>query len=357
MAKKTNKGHKLEEILRIYFLKSGYYVARGVPFKFKKFDITDIDLWLYNRASSVSREISIVDIKNKRTPQAIERIFWVKGLQLAVKATNAIVATTDKRPDVKEFGKDLNIFVLDGNFLAKLDKFEKLLETRLTDEDIFKLIENYSLGKLDGDWKGKLLESKSLLAKGLNFDNLNKLIENARFFAEQILIKQEQKEIALRCFYLICSYITINLDFIQRDLSFLEDINARKKKMTEGFKYGSKGEKEIKRIIDMSLSFVEQYSNNGKAVANQARFNITKQLDDIQVNILSQYFSKFDVMQHLFETAIEFENLAMSKIFELHINSSIGVKSFIGVFLDFFSIDRVKFSESIQAQQNLAPNR
>ena len=357
MAKKANKGHKLEEILRIYFLKSGYYVARGIPFKYKNFDITDIDLWLYNKASSISREISIVDIKNKKTPQAIERIFWVKGLQLAVKASNAIVATTDKRHDVKEFGEDLNVFVLDGNFLTKLNKFEKYLDLRLLDEDIFNLINNYSLGKLDGDWKGRILESKSLLAKGLNFDNLNKLIENARFFAEQVLIKQSQKEIALRCFYLICSYIAINLDFIYRDLSFLEDVNARKKKLTEGFKYGSKGEKEIKKMIDMSLSFVEQYSDNGSTTANQARYNITKQLDNIQVNILSDYFSKFEVMQLLFETAIKFEELALHKDFIVHNSSSIEIKSFVSVLLDFFSIDRVTFSESIKAQPNLAPNR
>ena len=101
MAKEINKGHRMEETLRIYFLKSGYYVARGVPFRYKDFDITDIDLWLYNRTSPVSREISIVDVKNKKTPLAIERIFWTKGLQIAIKANSALVATTDKRKDVE----------------------------------------------------------------------------------------------------------------------------------------------------------------------------------------------------------------------------------------------------------------
>jgi hypothetical protein len=224
MAKEVNKGQKMEETLRIYFLKSGYYVIRGVPFKYKDFDITDIDLWLYNRTSPVSREISIVDVKNKKTPLAIERIFWTKGLQIAVKANNALVATTDKRKDVKEFGKDLNVFVLDGNFLDKIKKYEAQLDSRLTNEDFFTMIDNYSLGKLDGNWKGKLSESVSLLALGLNFDNVNKLIENARFFASQVLIKPSQKEVALRCFYKICSCIAVNIDYLQRDLSFLPDI-------------------------------------------------------------------------------------------------------------------------------------
>lgn len=346
MVKKTNKGQKLEEILRIYFLKSGYYVARGVLFKYKSFDITDIDLWLYNRTSSVSREISIVDVKNKKTPLAIERIFWVKGLQLAVKATNALVATTDKRPDVKEFGKDMGVFVLDGSFLNKINKFEKYLDFRILDEDLYAMIDNYSLGKLDGDWKGKLIESQSLLALGLNFDNVNKLIENAHFFVEHILTKPSQKEVALRCFYRICSYISINVDYLQRDLSFLEDIDARKKAFIEGFRYGEKGEKNIKQIIDMSLSFVEQYSDNGKVTANQARYNINKQLEDIQTDILAEYFSKYEVLQSIFNTAILFEEMAMKKEFINHVNSPVEIKGLIGVLLDFYSIDRVDFTEA-----------
>lgn len=348
----TNKGHTMEEILRIYFLKSGFYVARGVPFKYKNFDVTDIDLWLYNRTSSVSREISIVDIKNKKTPQAIERIFWVKGLQLAVKAKSALIATTDKRPDVKEFGKDMDVFVLDGNFLNKIEKFEKGLEHRISDEEFFALIDSYSLGKLDGDWKRRIFDSKALLATGLNFDNINKLIEYGRFFVEQILTKPSQKEVALRCFYHICSYIAINIDYLQRELAFLEDGNARKKAFQDGFRYGTKGEKEIKQIIDMSLAFVEQYSEHGDITANQARYNIHKQLENIETDILADYFSNYEVLQNIFKTAIDFEAIAMKKQFSGHINSSVEIRSFIGALLDFYGIDRKQFSDATKYETN-----
>lgn len=346
MTKKLSKGQQLEEILRIYFLKSGYFVERGIPFKYGDFDVTDIDLWMYNRSSSVSREISIVDIKNKKTPQAIERIFWVKGLQSAVKATNAIVATTEKRPDVKDFGKEMNVFVLNGVFLDKIKKFEQEIEYRITNEDFYSMISGYSLEKLDGDWKGKVLESKALLAKGLNFDNLNRLIEIARFFAQQTITKPSQKNLALRCFYKLCSYVAINIDYLQRDLSFLEDVDARQKAFVEGFRYGASGERSIKKIVDMSLSFVEQYSENGKVTANQARYNINKQLEDIQTNILAEYFSKHEVLQGMFTTALKFEALSMQKEFSSHTDSTVEVKSFIGALLDYYSIDRVKFSEN-----------
>ena len=38
-----SKGPKMEELLRSYFLKAGYYVVRGVPFVYEGFDVTDID--------------------------------------------------------------------------------------------------------------------------------------------------------------------------------------------------------------------------------------------------------------------------------------------------------------------------
>ena len=37
------KGFHAEELLRNYFNSLGYYVTRGVLFKFRDFDVTDID--------------------------------------------------------------------------------------------------------------------------------------------------------------------------------------------------------------------------------------------------------------------------------------------------------------------------
>ena len=110
----STKGNKAEESLRLYFLDAGYYVVRGVPYKYKNFDITDIDLFLYGRASALSRERNIVDIKNKKTPQAVERIFWTKGLQKSLNMDHAIVATTETNSAVLTYGKENDVIVLDG---------------------------------------------------------------------------------------------------------------------------------------------------------------------------------------------------------------------------------------------------
>jgi hypothetical protein len=91
------KGSVLEESLRAFFLRSGYYVLRGVRFRYASFDATDVDLWLYARTSAVLRHRTIVDAKNKTTPKAIERIFWTRGLQEVLGVDQAIVANRSPR--------------------------------------------------------------------------------------------------------------------------------------------------------------------------------------------------------------------------------------------------------------------
>lgn len=342
-----SKGYAMEELLRNYFIMANYYVVRGVPFVYEGFDITDIDLWLYGRTSSVSREISIVDVKNKKTPQAIERIFWVQGLKQAVKATNAIVATTEKRQEVKDFGRNLGVMVLDGSFLNRLNQFEEYRLLRLSDEEFYSKISNYSLEKLDGQWKERILTCKSLLSKGLSFDNCNAWLIQGNFFAEQVLTKPRHKETSLRCLYLICSFIAIGIDFALKELSFLEP-TERMNLLTEGFTYGSKGRTGFKEVLDVSTKLVEQYANDGAAISNQVRANIERQLLALPTRILGEYFSKNDVTKTIFQVAKELEQLSMQRTFSPHTTASIELRGMLACLLDYWGIDRIQFSNTLK---------
>lgn len=344
----TNKGYKMEELLRNYFLESNYYVVRAVPFVYEKFDVTDIDIWLYARTSSVSREIAIVDIKNKKTPQAIERIFWVQGLKQAIKATNAIVATTDKRQEVKDFGRDLGVLVLDGTFLNKLSsRFGKSLSLRLSNEEFDSKISEYTLEKIDGDWKGRMSYCKSLLSRGLSFDNCNEWLAQAKFFAEQVITKPKQRETSLRCLYLICSFIAIVIDFVLKEFSFLDPLE-RIHLITEGFTYGSKGSVGMKKVLDVSMGLVKQYANDGAVISNQVRASIERQLSAMPTNILGEYFSKIEVVMTIFKVAKEFEQLSMQRIFSSHTIASVELRSMLACLLDYWGIDRLQFSDALK---------
>lgn len=340
-----SKGYLMEELLRNYFLKTGYYVVRGVPFVYEGFDITDIDLWLYGRNSSVSREITIVDAKNKRTPQAIERIFWTQGLKIATNATNAIVATTDKRVEVKTFGKQLNTLVLDGIFLKKLANSENSLANRLSDEEFIAKIKDYSLNKLDGDWIGRIYFSKSILIKSLNFDGCIEWLGQGKFFIEQSIIKGLHQETALRCLYLVCSFLTIALDYCMKELSFFEQ-NERIEFIKNGFTYGTRGSTGFSKVLNVAMGLVEEHVSNGHNISQKVRRSVETQLSSINSSILAEFFSKTEVAKSLFNVSKEFENLAMTRNFTHHNSSSVELKSLLFCLLDYWNIDRVLFSKA-----------
>ncbi|MEC4339225.1 hypothetical protein VPH13_10935 [Stenotrophomonas pavanii] len=339
------KGARMEELLRSYFLKAGYYVARGVPFVYEGFDITDIDLWLYSRTSSVSREITLVDAKNKKTPQAIERIFWVQGLRIATKATSAIVATTDRRQEVKDFGRDLGILVLDGTFLGKLNKADPPNATRLSDEEFLRRIDEYSLSKLDGDWRGRIAHSKALLARSLSFDSCNEWLMQGKFFAEQSITKNNQREVALRCLYLVCSFVAVAVDFCMKEISFHEQ-SERSILIKDGFTYGSKGSAGLKKILNVSMGLIEQHASDGPVTARQVRSSIERQLADLNTAILGEFFARQDVARTLFAVAKEFEQLAMNRHFSADVTATPELRSMLYCLLDYWEIDRVLFSSA-----------
>jgi hypothetical protein len=339
------KGYEIEELLRSYFLKSGYFVVRGVPFIYEGFDVTDIDLWLYSRTSSVSREVTIVDAKNKKTPQAIERIFWVQGLKLATKATSAIVATTDRRQEVTDFGRQLGIVVLDGSFLTRLAKSESLESQRITDEGFFSQISEYSLAKLDGDWKGRIKHCKSLLATPISFDTCNQWLSQGKFFAEQSVTKKGQQKVALRCLYLVCSFIAIGVDFSIREISFHEQ-NQRSKLITEGFTYGSRGSAGMKKVMDLTMGLVQEHVSDGPTLAHQIKGSIDKKLQSLKTGILGEFFSRNEVSKSLFSIAKEMEQLAMNKEFAHHKDASVELRSLLYCLIDYWGINRVIFSET-----------
>jgi hypothetical protein len=169
---------------------------RGVPFVYEGFDITDMDIWLYDRPSSVSRHRIIVDNKNKSTPKAIERIFWAKGLQHVLGVEQSSWRRQTKRSAVSDFGKEQDVLILDGFFLDQLEKSPAAepFEDRLTEEQFGDLLGTYHPTKEGGDWKGRYKGAKRPLARDLGYNAINGWLIDAKLFAATGLIEQYAPE-------------------------------------------------------------------------------------------------------------------------------------------------------------------
>jgi hypothetical protein len=333
--KKLFKGEQMEELLRKYFMASGYYVTRGARYRFEGNDITDVDLFLYMRESSMIRNRINVDIKNKKSPQAFERILWANGVMKLLQLDSCIVATTEKRPVVHSFGLLHKTVVLDGYFLAKLKPDEDL---RLSEDELMDQLSaftSYNFFK-NKDWRFIYEVSKSKLLSELDFSGYNSAIILSRYFIEKILVDDEKRILALRMLYIVISHSLIIIDFILKDVVFL-DQQSKENRLSEGLKFGNLGREGVDRIIKLAAS-----------ISKTQPSSLLASMDNTSTDVLKNFFAKNENSKNTFSLAREFEALG----YEVNLQSphllSAGPKSVLGVYLDYFNIERKKFFDAFQ---------
>ena len=338
MSEQLLKGPAAEEVLRNYFLSIGYFVVRGCKFRYNRFDVTDVDLWLYGRSSPLSRERLNVDIKNKKTPQALERIFWAKGLQSVLDLDGCIVATNDLRPDVREFGLQHQVKVLDGRFLGRLTKSGRSHLERITEEQFVAELVQASLGKLGGDWKGRYEASKSRVLDSLTFDGCNAWLDDMGYFLGQIQSPPTSASTAWRMVYSISAYFLISVDFILREHVAAEQ-EQRRTLLDSGFRYGTAGKSFTEKVGRMAAALVGSVVSQAGVVETIER-EFTEQAAGVKAELLAEYFSKVATQSSLFEAARELEAAAFKIQVPLPSSMTTGTQSLLGVFADFFGLDR-----------------
>ncbi|MCW5600416.1 hypothetical protein [Nitrosomonas sp.] len=330
----------MEENLRRYFLHLGYYVLRGVKFKYHAFDVTDVDLWLYSKPSALARQRTCVDIKNKKTPQALERIFWAKGLKETLGLDACMVATTDSRPDVREFGLSHEVAVLDGPFLGRLQASAKSHIDRLSEEEFLAEASHGSLGKMGGDWKGRYEEAKSRILTNLRFDGANAYINDIQYFLEQRIAVGDSNPMPLRLVYSVISMFAVAVDFVLKDHSALDN-EHRFCLLCEGFRYGDSGKDNATRLARLAADLTDAAGiapGTGKAVFDE----LNRQAAEIPAEALAEHFSKGSVQGALFFIAIEFESAAFAPNVLVPSQLSVNAQGILGVIADFLGIDRKK---------------
>jgi hypothetical protein len=328
------KGAAAEEALRNYFLSIGYFVVRGCKFTFNRFDVTDVDLWLYARNSPLSRERICVDIKNKKTPQALERIFWAKGLQAVLEFDACIVATTDTRPDVSEFGLQHNVKVLDGRFLSRLTKSPRSHLERVSEEEFVSDIEGGSLGRLGGDWRGRYETSKSRLLHSLNFDGCNAWLEDISYLLSQAASGIDTR----RLLYATCSHLLTAMDFVLREF-VTADQEKRRQVIERGIRYGMSGQAFTEKVGRMAAALVESVAAQ-PGLAETVQQELQAQAAHVRADVLAEYFSKTSAGAGLFEVALAFEAAAFSPKIVAQSALPATSQSVIGVLADFCGVDR-----------------
>ena len=334
----ARKGAGLEELVRAYFALQGFFALRGVSYRFEDEEVTDIDAWLYGRQSASVRTRTIVDIKDKRSPKAFERILWARGMQLALGCDRAIVATTDGGAKIIRFAHQQKVALLTKDFL---DRLENKLDTsgRMTLEQFIGNIQIYKDHKQDGDWLRRISDAKSALISVQGYPAFNKAIAAFGFFAERAQTRPHHKEQALRGAYLTAALACIALDSALERVVY-QDQGSRYRAIADGVTYGDAGDAKIQSSIRTVLEVIAKGMANGRAVSRQANEALEKMFESVRADIIAEHFTKEHNAGTLVAVAKELDDRAHSidstKIQML----SIDAKSVLGVFADFVQANR-----------------
>jgi hypothetical protein len=334
----SGKGALLEEIVRAYFAKQGFFALRSVPLRYEGTDVTDVDIWLYARQSASVRMRAVVDVKSKKSPRALERVLWTKGLQAITGADRAIVVTTDGGQHIVRFGQEHKVIVLTKAFLDRLQKTLSL-EERVPWEEFLMSVRKYAAHKADGDWVRQLEEAKSGLISLPSFQAFNRAISAFAFFAQRIETRPHYAEQSFRCALLCASIACIALDAAMERVVF-EDGPHRYKAITEGVTYGDSGDGRIQKSIGNVLALIEESMENGRVVARQAKTQIDKRFGAVRADIVAEHFSREHNSSQLVVLARDLDAAAHQRLVPQRSSLSVDARALLGIFADFVQVPR-----------------
>lgn len=346
---KGSKGLELEELLRAYFLRAGFFVARGVAVQHASEDLTDVDIWLYERPTGSSRRIQIVDAKSKNKPKAVERLLWTKGLVDFLDVEGAYVATTDSRPMLRRIAKQLGISLLDGGDLRRIGESEKVAyPDRLTEEQFLAGISSFDRPRRDRTMQAFYIDVKTALVDGFGSGAINRALDNFGSLATIVASlhpTSSDAEVATRVSYFAASIVALSIDFVLSEFSF-RTIEERTTALINAIRFGNTDSMIGRERIIVATELLRKYGPNGEATGRAVESAINKDLQRIPAEILGDYVAKHGRHDELFVLAKRFEHHAFSKSLTSFDSLDADEKSLLGVLLDFTAVDRAKFASA-----------
>lgn len=357
MVKTGDKGYMLEELLRAYFLRAGMYAVRGVPLQIDGEDLTDIDIWLYERPTGSSRRCQIVDAKSKLRPKAVERLLWTKGVYELLQVDGAYVATTDIRPLLQEISANLGISILDGADLKRMAESEKVLYAeRLSEEDLDARIKAVDKGRRSKDLQVRYQDLKATLIDHFGPRSVNRSLEHFGIFAQHLVSNYPNSgpaEVALRLTYIAASVVAITLDYTLAKVSF-KSVEDRRETILNTIRYGDEDESSGMEKIRVAAALVERYAPNGRAVSQSMLNAIRDDFEKIPAEVIADHLLVQLKGDALFRLARSLEAEGFSRHPRGFDELQLEEKSFLGVLMDFAGLERAQFANAWTSSVSLA---
>jgi hypothetical protein len=350
---KSDKGHQLEELLRAYFLRAGFFAVRSVPFQHAGDDLTDIDLWLYERPTGSSRRRQIVDAKSRTKPKAVERLLWTKGLVQLLDVDGAYVATTDARPMLRGISKKLGIAVLDGSDIRRISASEKVIyPDRISEEEFIFKITSVDKARRIKDFQLQYHDIKLSLIDNFGAGTINRALDSFAFLCSAAVTAHPNTgaaEIALRLSYFAGAVVALAVDYIGSEVSFRTS-DERRAALINAIRFGDIDEAPALERMRLAIALLEKYSASGDATGRAIEAAVKKDLKNIPAEIIAEHVVKSTKPEDLFQIAKRLEHLSFSQVVTPFDALGIEDKAFIATLLDYSGVDRSRFASCWSAE-------
>lgn len=340
------KGFKTEELLREYFLTAGFFVVRGAKLSYEGTELTDVDLWIYERSATLAKRRTIIDVKDKQRPQAAERLFFISGLGKTIGVEGVGVATTDKNPKLRALARKNKVLWINGDDLQRMKSSDRLLRgERLSEEDFSKIVEDLDKSRGGKIYQGHLDAIKSVVVDRFGASSANRALDTFKFFASEAIklhpASNSAKVLTRLSFYAAC-LSAVALDFASSD-SALRPIAERRKHMANAIRFGENVEGTYDKI-EWAERALREYSENGQSIAQQIRSGFEHDLNQVPAEDLAEIVVRLSNTDSLFGIARTLEHAAFSVSSVPFVQLPTEAKAYIGALLDFSKLDRKLFA-------------
>jgi hypothetical protein len=351
--KPQGAGPDWEELLRAYFLRSGFFVVRAVPLAYDSEDMTDVDLLLYEQSTGATRRVHIVDIKYKAKPKAAERLFWTRGLVEALDVDGAYVATTDSRPVLRKLANKLDLVLIDGADLKRIQESPQLrMPERMTDEQLVEHLKRVDESRRDK----KLQEARKAILGALSsgFGPASAVhslsaFESLAHMTTGAYPRSDTAAAAGRLSYLAAAVACACLDYVSVGAAF-RSVDEKKELLLKAIRHGASDSDAGQRELKIAMRLIERYSAGGSAAARQIQDGLNADLKAIPAEIVADQAARMLKDGALFSTARELEAAAYANSCPSFDSLPSTSKAMIGALLDFASVRRESFAVAWEAK-------
>jgi hypothetical protein len=347
--KLSPKGAALEEVLRAYFLRAGFFVVRGVPFRLADEDLTDVDLWLYERPTGTSRRVQICDIKYKQRPKAIERIFWTSGLADALDVDGAYVATTDKRKSLRSVSDKLDLQLIDGTDIQRIQNSQSVLYAdRISDEQMFEELQSVDKELRNKNFQNARMDILSALSDGFGAASTVRALGAFGRLANAAVSyhpDSSASRAAGRLAYLAAAISCESVDYVSVGAAF-RTMDERRELILNAVRLGALSNEDGEQSLRIAIALVEKYAPGGKATAAGLQAALRRDLENIPAEIVADQAVRLLKADQLFLTGRELEMAAYHSILPTFDQLGPSAKSMLGALLDYSGVDRERFANA-----------